>query len=52
MSFWLDSASNAPLPLRIVFGREPVDKIFTLTMGIASTRVVIRADGIGNFELD
>jgi general secretion pathway protein H len=52
MSFWLDSANSTPLPLRIVFGREPVDKIFTLTMGTASTRVVIRADGIGNFELD
>ena len=52
MSFWLDSASSSPLPLRIVFGREPVDKIFTLTLGTASTRVVIRADGIGNFEVD
>jgi general secretion pathway protein H len=52
MSFWLDSASSSPLPLRIVFGREPVDKIFTLSLGTASTRVVIRADGIGNFEVD
>jgi general secretion pathway protein H len=52
MSFWLDSASSSPLPLRIVFGREPVDKIFSLTLGTASTRVVIRADGIGNFEVD
>jgi general secretion pathway protein H len=39
-------------PLRIVFGREPVDKPFTLTMSVGSTSVAIRADGIGHFTVE
>lgn len=38
-------------PLRIVFGREPVDKPFTLTLASGGARVAIRADGIGNFTV-
>jgi general secretion pathway protein H len=48
----LDSASSSQLPLRVVFGREPVDRIFTLTLSTDTTHVVIRADGIGNFQVD
>jgi general secretion pathway protein H len=39
--------------LRIVFGREPVDKPFVLTLaGNDGTTVAIRADGIGHFTVD
>jgi len=45
-------SSNNHLPLRVVFGREPVDKAFTLTLSTETTRVVVRADGIGHFEVE
>lgn len=38
--------------LRIVFGREPVDKPFALSLSLGESRVTIRADGIGNFAVD
>ena len=39
-------------PLRIVFGREPVQQPFVLTLALADTSVAIRADGIGHFTVD
>ncbi len=39
-------------PLRIVFGREPVDKPFVLTLATADTSVAVRADGIGHFTVE
>jgi general secretion pathway protein H len=39
-------------PLRIVFGREPVDKPFVLTMSSGDASVAIRADGIGHFVVE
>jgi general secretion pathway protein H len=39
-------------PLRITFGREPVDKPFVLTMASGNSQAVIRADGIGHFTVD
>lgn len=39
-------------PLRIVFGREPVDKPFVLTLAVGNTQVAIRADGIGHFMVE
>jgi general secretion pathway protein H len=42
----------SPPPLRIVFGREPVDKPFVLTMSIGEAHVAIRADGIGHFVVE
>lgn len=42
------SAEQA-VPLRIVFGREPVDKPFVLTLATGDAHAVIRADGIGHF---
>jgi len=36
-------------PLRIVFGREPVDKPFVLTLAAGGAQAAIRADGIGHF---
>jgi general secretion pathway protein H len=39
-------------PLRIVFGREPVDKPFLLTFSAGDASVGIRADGIGHFTVE
>ena len=39
-------------PMRIIFGREPVDKPFVLSMAIGEDRVAIRADGIGHFVVE
>ena len=35
--------------LRVVFGREPVDKPFVLTLASGDSTVAINADGIGHF---
>ena len=48
---------NPPLPeqappLRIVFGREPVDRPFVLTFATGDAHVAIRADGIGHFVVE
>lgn len=48
---------NPPLveqnaPLRIVFGREPVDKPFVLTLATGNAQTNIRADGIGHFFVE
>lgn len=40
------------LPLRIIFGREPVDKPFILTLTVGEVQVSISADGIGHFVVD
>lgn len=39
-------------PLRITFGREPVDKPFVLTLARGDSHVAIRADGIGHFSVE
>jgi general secretion pathway protein H len=39
-------------PLRIVFGREPVDKPFVLTFSAGDASVAVRADGIGHFVVE
>lgn len=39
------------LPLRIVFGREPVNQAFVLQLTLGSHSASIQADGIGNFEV-
>jgi general secretion pathway protein H len=39
-------------PLRILFGREPVQQPFVLTLGLADASVAIRADGIGHFTVE
>lgn len=38
--------------IRIIFGREPVDKPFVLTMKSADKQVSVRADGIGHFSVE
>ncbi len=42
---------NQATPLRIVFGREPVDQAFVLTISAGTDSAAIRADGIGHFAL-
>lgn len=39
-------------PLRVVFGREPVDNPFILTLAAGQAQVSIRADGIGHFTVE
>lgn len=39
-------------PMRILFGREPVQPPFVLTLGMADASVAIRADGIGHFTVE
>jgi general secretion pathway protein H len=39
-------------PMRITFGREPVDKPFVLTMAVGEDSVAIRADGVGHFVVE
>ena len=49
----LDPPPNVVAPtLRITFGREPVDKPFVLTLASGDSQAIIRADGIGHFEVD
>ncbi len=38
--------------MRIVFGREPVDKPFVLTFILGDASVAIRADGVGHFTVE
>lgn len=40
------------VPLRIVFGREPVDKPFVMTLAAGDAQAAIRADGIGHFAVE
>ena len=44
--------AGAANPLRITFGREPVDKPFVLTLASGASQVAIRADGIGHFPVE
>lgn len=48
----IDPPPVPQLPLRVVFGREPVDKPFLLTLAVGDTRVGVRADGIGHFLVE
>ncbi|MGZ3235942.1 MAG: GspH/FimT family pseudopilin [Burkholderiaceae bacterium] len=37
---------------RIVFGREPVDKPFVLTLSAGEASIAIRADGVGHYVVE
>ncbi|OWW22712.1 GspH/FimT family pseudopilin [Noviherbaspirillum denitrificans] len=39
-------------PMRVVFGREPVDKPFILTFTLGDASVAIHADGVGHFVVE
>ena len=40
------------LPLRLVFGREPVDKPFVMTLSYGQSSVTVSADGIGHYVVN
>lgn len=40
------------LPMKIIFGREPVDKPFTLTLSYEKASISIHADGVGHFSVE
>lgn len=40
------------LPMKIIFGREPVDKPFVLTLAYEGAAVTIQADGLGHFSVE
>jgi general secretion pathway protein H len=46
------SLTEQTLPLRIIFGREPVDKPFVFTLTVGDAQVAIHADGIGHFVVE
>jgi general secretion pathway protein H len=49
----LDPSDQASGPMRVVFGREAIDKPFVLTLRVGEkTSVAIRADGIGNYIVE
>lgn len=48
----LDPPVNVPGTMRIVFGREPVDRPFALTIASGDLRATIHADGVGHFTVD
>ncbi len=53
VSFTITPSNNAPtLPLRLIFGHEPVDKPFVLTLKVGDASTIIRADGIGHFTVE
>ncbi len=52
LTLQLQPSAGGRLPLRIVFGREPVDKAFALTLSSGGDSATIRADGIGNFRVE
>jgi len=53
LTLLLDPSSAGTInPLRITFGREPVDKPFVLTLASDGNSVAIRADGVGHFTVE
>jgi general secretion pathway protein H len=53
LTLLLDPTSAGTVnPMRITFGREPVDKPFVLTLASGDYRVAIRADGVGHFTVE
>ncbi|MGV7208193.1 type II secretion system minor pseudopilin GspH [Oxalobacteraceae bacterium A2-2] len=53
LTLMLEPQPEIPGPtVRIVFGREPVDKPFVLTLAGDGGSVAIRADGVGHFTVD
>jgi general secretion pathway protein H len=45
-------SADPTTPLRIIFGREPVGIPFVMTLAVGNAQVVLRADGIGHFEVE
>lgn len=47
-----NAAGSSEAQVRIIFGREPVDRPFVLTLSSGAASVAVRADGIGNFVVE
>lgn len=45
-------SATASLPIKIIFGREPVDKPFSLNLTFEDVSATIQADGIGHFVVE
>jgi general secretion pathway protein H len=45
-------SAEQTIPLRIIFGREPVGIPFVLTLTVGEAQVAIRADGVGHFAVE
>ena len=48
----ISPATSSGQAMRIVFGREPVDKAFVLTLTLGVQSATVRADGIGHFQVE
>ena len=48
----INPATTDGQTMRIVFGREPVDKAFVLTLTLGGQSAAVRADGIGHFQVE
>ena len=46
------SPSQSKLPVRIIFGRETVDRPFQLVLSYGNAKVTVLADGIGHFSIE
>ena len=46
------SPTKVELPIKIIFGREPVDKPFNLSLSYEDASVTIQADGLGHFSVE
>jgi general secretion pathway protein H len=44
--------TDMALPFKIIFGREPVDKPFVLTLTYENVSASILADGVGHFSVE
>jgi general secretion pathway protein H len=45
-------SADKAMPLRIIFGREPVGIPFVLTLAVGEAQVAIHADGVGHFAVE
>lgn len=51
LSLTLVPAVNAQVPMTILFGREPVNAPFVLTLSLRGQSASVSADGLGNFQV-
>jgi general secretion pathway protein H len=51
LTLTLAPAMNTQVPMTILFGREPVNSPFLLTLTLKGQSTFIAADGLGNFQV-
>ena len=52
MLLTINPVQNPDVPNRVVFGREPVDRPFVMTLTSGDSQAAIHADGIGHFTVE